>query len=200
MSDDEGDYGEAYDDDFDPELGEDGPDELDAAEEEEKEEKEEDVDEEEGEEDEVEAVEEAQAEIEAEAEAEAAEGETAEEEEEPALSKPMAATRIRADPLLRMSNTHRRIIIVPPDERITSNIASIFEATRAIAIRAKQIETAPNMFTEAPGLTDSVARAKKELLDRKSPLILRRTVGRGSSGEIYVEEWPIRLMVIPPLD
>jgi DNA-directed RNA polymerase subunit K/omega len=203
MSDDEGgDYGDAYDEDFDAELADDfGQDEGQESEDD-KEEKDEEKEEaeEEDKEDETEVAEEAQAEVEAEAEAEAAEGEAVEEEEEPSLSKPAAATKVRVDPLLRTSNTHRRVVLLMGDDRVTSNILKKSEATRAIAIRAKQIESYPVMFTEVVGETDSVVRAKQELLARRCPLKLHRQVGRGPAGEIYMEVWRVSEMVYPPLD
>jgi hypothetical protein len=195
--DDGGDYGEAYDEDYDVDLAEDGPDEL--ASEDEKDDEKDEAEAEDEKEDEAEAEDEAQDEADAEAEADAAEGEAAEEDEEPSLAKPAATSKLRVDPILRVANTHRRIVIVPDDERITSNVLKIPEAARAIAIRAKQIETFPVMFADAPGVTDPVELAKIELLARRSPLRLRRIVGRGPGGEVYVEEWKMAELTIPPI-
>lgn len=220
MSDDErGDFGDdVNDDDYDADLAE-GPDELEGDEEGKEEPDDEcakngknvecDID------SEADDAEEARAEAESEADAveapdvveatEVLEGEEdAKDEKEgkdaSSYLRPVAASKIRTDPVLRASNTHRRIIIVPDDERITSHILSIPEAARAIGIRAKQIETFPVMFADAAGEISSVARAKIELLARRSPLILHRVVGKGSSGEVYVEAWRLAEMVIPPLD
>jgi hypothetical protein len=196
--DDDGDYGEAYDEDYDVDLAEDA-DEFELAEDADEKEEKEGIEDEDEKEDDDEIADEAQAELEAEAEAEEAEGETAEEDEESALSKPAAVSKVRVDPILRASNTHRRVVVVPDNERITSNVLKITECARAIAIRAQQIETSPIMFTDPAGETDSVALAKAELLARRSPLKLRRIVGRGTDGAVYVEDWRVNEMTLPPV-
>lgn len=106
----------------------------------------------------------------------------------------------KGDSLLKISNSHRKVIIVPDDERITSNILQKPEAVHVISMRAKQIETFPTSFVDSTGIHDSVERAKKELMSRACPLRLRREVGRGPSGESICEEWIIREMTISPLD
>jgi DNA-directed RNA polymerase subunit K/omega len=104
----------------------------------------------------------------------------------------------KVDPLLKASNAHRRVIIVPKDERITSNVLQKTEEAHVFAVRAKQIEMFP---TDSGDQSDSVERAKKELSERKTPLLLRRVVGFGPAGELICEEWNIRTeMVYAPLD
>lgn len=119
-------------------------------------------------------------------------------------------TNPKADPLLKTSNTHRKVIILAGDDRMTSNVLQRSEAAHIIAVRAKQIESFPTSFGDTspvlgPALArdqaqDSVARAKHELLTRKTPLRLRRFVGYGSQGEIIYEEWNIREMAYAPLE
>jgi DNA-directed RNA polymerase subunit K/omega len=113
--------------------------------------------------------------------------------------KHISQSKPKVDPIVKLSNSHRAIIIVPDGDRITSNILQKSEAARIIAIRAKQIESSPVVFVEATGISDSVERAKKELYARQCPLRLRRVVGRGSAGEVICEDWNTREMVLPPL-
>lgn len=95
-------------------------------------------------------------------------------------------------------STSRNIIIVPPEERITSENMTQFEFARAIAIRASQIANNPKIYTDYDGLYDEVSIAKKELLDRKSPLIIWRQVGViPTTGERIIEKWNVREMVYP---
>ncbi|GFR89401.1 DNA-directed RNA polymerase subunit 6 homolog [Elysia marginata] len=94
----------------------------------------------------------------------------------------------------------RRIIVVAPEERQSSNMMTLAEATRAIAIRAKQISTHPYAYTDVGDLTDAISIARKELFDRRSPLQLERRMGRTSAGESIIEIWEVRKMSYPPLD
>ncbi len=132
-----------------------------------------------------------------EGEGEADEGE---EDTEPAgASQKAQPQRQKIDPILRVANKHRVIRIVPPDERVTDNRLQKSEAAYVIAMRAEQIAKYATCFTEAPTLHDPVAKAFKELYDRRCPLTLQRLVGTGPFGEAIVEEWTVREMTLPPL-
>lgn len=152
-------------------------------------------------EDEVDAADEDEAGLEEEAAGTDEEDSGADEEPEPI--EPAAfrarAERQKVDPLLRLSNKPRAVIVVPADERETDNNLHKTEAAYVISMRSQQIARYSKCFTEGGGLHDPVALAFKELLDRKCPLILRRTVGTGPSGELIVEEWAVREMSLPPL-
>lgn len=91
---------------------------------------------------------------------------------------------------------HQTIHIVPPDERQTSNIMTRAEMVEAIGIRISQIEKGGPVFTDVSGYDDPAEMAKKELIDRRNPLKLRRIINQTPS-DIYVEEWPVREMGIP---
>ena len=107
--------------------------------------------------------------------------------------------RQKVDPILRMSNKPRTIVVIPADERTTDNRLQKTEAALIIAKRAAQIARSRTSFTDAPGLHDPVSIAYKELFDRRTPLLLRRQVGTGPAGEQLVEEWSPREMALPPL-
>lgn len=120
--------------------------------------------------------------------------------EEGAPRKSPRKPEARVDRQAQASTESRRLIVVPPEERLTSNAMTLAEAARAIAIRAQQIATYPNVYTDIGGLTDPKDIAQKELLDRRSPLCLRRAVGRTPANETIVEEWSVREMSYPSLN
>jgi DNA-directed RNA polymerase I, II, and III subunit RPABC2 len=91
----------------------------------------------------------------------------------------------------------RKIFVVAKEERISSHVMTLGEMTRAIAIRAAQISTHPDTFTDVEGLSDEMRIARKELEDRMSPLDVRREVGRTSKGEAIIEIWSVNEMTLP---
>ena len=86
--------------------------------------------------------------------------------------------------------------IIPDEERMTSNYLTEEEMTEAIGIRVTQIERAAPVFTDVEGYDDAIKQARKELLDKRSPLILEREMKR-SKGIRYVEHWKVNEMVLP---
>ena len=94
----------------------------------------------------------------------------------------------------------RPLYVVADEDRITSNIMTVAEATRAIAIRAKQIADHGDDYAETSAEDDSaISRAKKELIQRRAPLVLEREVGVAPGGARGIERWPVRKMGYPPL-
>lgn len=67
--------------------------------------------------------------------------------------------------------------IVPSEHRITSNILTLYEYVELISIRAKQISSDSYVFTDVTGLTDPIEMSKKELIDNKCPLYIKRHIG-----------------------
>ena len=94
----------------------------------------------------------------------------------------------------------RRIVVVSDEERVTSNVMTKAEITRAIALRTQQISRYPSTYTNTDGLTHAKEIATLELYNRKSPLILRRFVGWTSAGEKIIEKWKVREMTYRPLN
>jgi hypothetical protein len=107
--------------------------------------------------------------------------------------------RQKVDPILRISNKHRFIHVVPPEDRVTDHRLQKPEAAYIIGMRAQQIALYATRYTEGASLHDPVMLAYKELLDRRCPFILRRPVGTGPNGELLIEEWTVREMTLPPL-
>jgi DNA-directed RNA polymerases I, II, and III subunit RPABC2 len=132
------------------------------------------------------------------------EGSADEAEQEGALvtsaSKAARPEKTKIDPFLRASNKPGIVIVITGDDRTTDNRLHKTEAALVLAMRAKQIADYGTSFTSTGDLHDPVAIAMKELYDKKCPLKLRREVGLpGPQGEIYVEEWVVREMSLPPL-
>lgn len=68
-------------------------------------------------------------------------------------------------------------IIVKSENRITSNILSIYEYIELISIRASQITNGSFVFTDVIGLSDPLEMAKKEVIDNRCPLYVKRHIG-----------------------
>lgn len=68
-------------------------------------------------------------------------------------------------------------IIVKSENRITSNMLSIYEFIELISIRASQIANGSYVFTDVNGYSDPIEMAKKELIDNKCPLYVKRAIG-----------------------
>lgn len=91
-------------------------------------------------------------------------------------------------------------IIVPDDQRKTSETLSIYELTDLISNRACMIENGGEYYVtqkEIEGLTDSRDIAKVEFIKRRTPLKLQRAIGTDKDGNIMIEEWNVREMTHP---
>ena len=74
-------------------------------------------------------------------------------------------------------NDSKHEIIVKPENRITSNIISMYEYIELISIRATQISNGSFIFTDVNGINDPLEMAKKEVLDNRCPLYIKRHIG-----------------------
>jgi DNA-directed RNA polymerase subunit K/omega len=88
----------------------------------------------------------------------------------------------------------QEIIVIRPEERITSNVMSKYEMTEVVSQRATQIAMYNNCMVDITGLTDPIKMAKRELKMRMCPETLRRQVGElkdPKTGEVkvYYEMW-----------
>lgn len=91
-----------------------------------------------------------------------------------------------------------RVIVVAPDERVTSNRINKHECVRVLQIRAKHIEDGRKIFLPNGygNLSNALDIAEKELLDGYCPLTVVRKVFQ-TDKEVYVEHWPVRELAIP---
>lgn len=84
------------------------------------------------------------------------------------------------------------IVIMDPENRVTSEVLTRFEYTEILSIRSKQIENGGMCYTDVSNISDPIEMAKKELHDKKCPLDLMR----GITDKIY-EKWHVNEMGIP---
>lgn len=82
------------------------------------------------------------------------------------------------------------------DLTITSRTITLYEYTRIVAIRSKQIAQHGRVYTDVVGLLDPEEMAKKEIRDRKCPLRIHRPIGT-KNGKKIVEVFNVRTMNIP---
>ncbi len=90
-----------------------------------------------------------------------------------------------------------KILVVAPDERRTDNFLSDFEMTEITSIRATQIAINNNCQVDITGMTNPIEMAWKELMARRCPLKVRRTIGEYFDGDthvVVVEDWDVNLM------
>ncbi len=95
--------------------------------------------------------------------------------------------RYEYTPELRNEIVYRR-----PEDRVTSEVMTRFELCEIISIRAKQLEKGYKVFTDIGDLTDPIDIARKEVLDKKCPLSIRRMIT-----DKVGEKWQVNEMAIP---
>jgi hypothetical protein len=98
--------------------------------------------------------------------------------------------------------THRKIIVIDPDKRKTSNYITKAEMTELTSIRATQISSRVNAMVDIGNLNDPIKIAQLEFNLRRCPLILRRTVkevyDKNTNTLItYVEDFDVNEMKRP---
>jgi len=99
-----------------------------------------------------------------------------------------------------MAKYHKVIIVLK--NRKSSNILTKFEQCEIISIRAQQIANNDIALIDKGLLDDPIDIAKKELMLRKCPLILRRKMGEIFNKEKkefieYYEYWDVNQMTFP---
>lgn len=98
----------------------------------------------------------------------------------------------------------QEVRIVPEHLRKSPARLSQYEMTEIVGIRASQIEKTGHCLVDITGLDNEIDMAKRELLMRKCPLLLRREVGRtieddpdapgGKKVVIHVEVFDVNAM------
>lgn len=79
---------------------------------------------------------------------------------------------------------HHINIVVPDNERQTSDQFTYFEYTRVIEERAKEIENGDMIFIDIKDETDPIKIAEMEIIQRKSPKVIIRHLNKNT-----VEKW-----------
>ncbi|KAI6225682.1 RPB6-like protein [Aphelenchoides besseyi] len=75
-----------------------------------------------------------------------------------------------------------------PSERVTTQYMTKYERARILGTRALQIAMGAPVMVELEGETDPLEVARKELKERKIPIIIRRYLPDGSYEDWGVEE------------
>jgi DNA-directed RNA polymerase subunit K/omega len=88
--------------------------------------------------------------------------------------------------------SHRNILIVPPDHRKTSEVMTEYEYAEVISHRAKHIENGGPVYVDIGNETDPIKMAEMEILQKKCPLSIRRV-----HNNLIAEIWDWNSMVLP---
>ena len=112
-----------------------------------------------------------------------------EESEEPAELEDSGEEVEQPFDIKSVSEYNKEVHIIPEDERMTRNVLSVAEMTAITSIRAAQIQTNNNCLVDITGLTDPRTMARRELMEGKCPLYVRRRVDTGDGSEQYFEVW-----------
>jgi DNA-directed RNA polymerase subunit K/omega len=98
-------------------------------------------------------------------------------------------------PLVQASNTRPLYVL---SRRVTRSTMTLYEFARALGIRAEQIAKTGKAFIDDVGAyTDCRKIARAEMLQRRSPLVLERTLRVMNDGTRKVERWLVREMGFP---
>lgn len=76
-----------------------------------------------------------------------------------------------------LENESKIQFIIKNDNKITSNILTIYEMSELIGIRATQISQGSPVFVDINYISDPIEMAKKEIINNKCPLYVKRYIG-----------------------
>jgi DNA-directed RNA polymerase subunit K/omega len=93
-----------------------------------------------------------------------------------------------------LDNDSKIQYILKSDECITSNILTIYEIVELIGIRSTQIAQGSPVFTDIKNITNSTEMAKKEIMDNRCPLYIKRHIGLDK-----YELWDPNVMIKPKI-
>jgi DNA-directed RNA polymerase I, II, and III subunit RPABC2 len=79
--------------------------------------------------------------------------------------------------------------IASKKQKITLPIMTKYEKAKVIGFRATQIAKGAKVLVNVSGLKDPFEKAEKELLEKKTPFIIRRTLPDGSHEDWKMEEF-----------
>lgn len=95
---------------------------------------------------------------------------------------------------LEVNKDSREVLVVPDDQRVTSDCANLFEVTNNLAQRAAAIEAGADPMIDCKGLDSAEAIALAELKAGKSPFKLHRSI----SNLNIQESFDMNEMTLPP--
>lgn len=95
-----------------------------------------------------------------------------------------------------VSDYNKEVYIIPNDERMSRNVLSVAEMTAITSIRSAQIQSHNNCLADCTGLSDPRSMARRELMEGKCPLYVRRRVDTGDGNDQYYEVWDPNTMAL----
>jgi DNA-directed RNA polymerase subunit K/omega len=78
--------------------------------------------------------------------------------------------------------------LVRPENRITSDVMTLYEYTEIISIRSAQIQNGARVYTDVTGISDYIKMAEKEIKNRACPLSIRRFINANEAEDWEVNE------------
>lgn len=93
-----------------------------------------------------------------------------------------------------LENESKIQYIIKSDDKITSNILTIYEMTELIGIRATQISQGAPVFVDIEFISDPIEMAKKEIINNRCPLYIKRYIGLDR-----YELWDPNIMIKPKI-
>lgn len=93
-----------------------------------------------------------------------------------------------------LENESKIQYIIKSDDKITSNVLTIYEMTELIGIRATQISQGAPVFVDIEFISDPIEMAKKEIINNRCPLYVKRYIGLDK-----YELWDPNIMVKPKI-
>jgi DNA-directed RNA polymerase subunit K/omega len=88
--------------------------------------------------------------------------------------------------------SHKNILIVPPDHRKTSEVMTEYEYAEVVSHRAKHIENGGPVYVDIGNETDPIVMAEMEIKQKKCPLAIRRV-----HNNLVAEIWNVNSMTLP---
>lgn len=99
----------------------------------------------------------------------------------------------------KQSDVVRRYIIVPPNERMTSERMTTYEVARVLGDYAVHVANGAPTFIDTKNYSSPIEIAYDSLVARKIPMCILRHVGVNEAGEKIYENWKIKEMTLPQL-
>lgn len=93
-----------------------------------------------------------------------------------------------------LDNESKIQYIIKSDDKITSNVLTIYEMTELIGIRATQISQGAPVFVDIEFISDPIEMAKKEIINNRCPLYVKRYIGLDR-----YELWDPNIMIKPKI-
>ena len=89
-------------------------------------------------------------------------------------------------------NNNLELLVVKPENHISSNIMTSYEFARVLGDRARHIENGAPPYIDTKNMTSSIEIAYNEILQKKNPMTIIRKIGNNKV------EWRNVIDLLPP--